>query len=232
MILRDRVAVFIDGENLSHTHAAKIMEVAQSHGRVDLCRVYDNAELIKGWADQHGFRLMHAGSGKNASDLLLTVDAVELALNMPFATVVLASSDGDFSHLAIHLRERGIWVEGLGETKTTAFYRQACSSFHEIKTVPQPMVAPPVPIDVPKASPIDQKIVGLIAAQGAADAQMPLTQLSTAMHRVHQIKISDQPEKTWRAYLINRPKLFDLDPRGPKACVSLPLVIAARHLLN
>ena len=48
---------------------------------------------------------MHAGTGKNASDLLLALDAVELALRGDVDHFVIASSDGDFSHLALRLRE-------------------------------------------------------------------------------------------------------------------------------
>ncbi|XZQ28139.1 NYN domain-containing protein [Rhodobacter capsulatus] len=93
-----------------------------------------------------GFRLMHAGTGKNASDLLLALDAMELALREGVTRFVIASSDRDFSHLAQRLREYGRQVTGIGETKTPQIFRDACETF---LTLP----LPPVPKDAPQPPP-------------------------------------------------------------------------------
>ena len=92
-----RTALFVDGDNLPVAHAGRVLRAA---GRgVCLARVYGNMEL-KVWAEATGFRKVHAGSGKNAADMLLCIDAVDAWHSGCFDRVVIATSDRDFSQLA------------------------------------------------------------------------------------------------------------------------------------
>ncbi|MCV2865605.1 NYN domain-containing protein [Albidovulum sediminicola] len=91
-----------------------------------------NAACNSDWHGAAGFRLIHAGTGKNAADLLLCIDAMELAMGQSFSDVVIASSDGDFAHLAVQLRERGLRVIGVGEAKAPPLFRAACTRFEVV----------------------------------------------------------------------------------------------------
>lgn len=127
-----QVALLIDGENISATLAPTILKEAAKVGSPVVRRVYGKAEHIAAW-DAEGFRLVATRPGKNAADLLLSVEAMMLALRDGFETVVIATSDGDFVYLATQLRELGITVIGLGEKKAPKAFRAACSHFSELK---------------------------------------------------------------------------------------------------
>lgn len=232
----ETVAVLVDGDNLSARYAGQIALRARAFGTVTVRRVYLDAQKATDWqGGPQGFRLMHAGKGKNASDLLLALDAMELALREGVKRFVIASSDRDFSHLALRLREYGRQVTGIGETKTPQIFRDACETFLTLPLPPAPKDAPqppPKPVQQPvqKAAPppapkaaagpipeLDLKIMEIIAEYQEPGLGLGIVRLNELVSTVHKVKISDEPEGNWRAYLTARPKLYDLDPRGPEA---------------
>ena len=68
-------------------------------------------------------------SGKNASDIALVIDAMDLLHSRRFDGFCLVSSDSDFTRLASRLREEGADVYGFGAQKTPESFRQACRRF-------------------------------------------------------------------------------------------------------
>ena len=217
--MAESVAVFVDGENISARHAPEIMRIAAHHGPVSIRRVYGNVGLLPRWAEVPGFRLMHSGSGKNAADMLLAIEALELVITEGIATVIIASSDQDFIHLVTRLRERGVAVIGVGEAKTSAMFREMCQEFMQVGDV-TPEVKPAAQVDkLAGISEFDLKIREVIAAGSTKGAGVRIADLAPVMYTKHKVKISTLPERTWRAYLNARPKLYDLDPRGPDAKV-------------
>lgn len=223
--MSDRVAVFVDGENISAGHATAIRKIASGHGTVDVVRVYGNAVTQPKWDGQPGFRFIHSGTGKNATDILLTVQAIEAALSGSFAAVVIASSDRDFTHLVTRVRELGITVIGVGEGKAAEQFRAACTSFVIVapaaaKPVVDAVTAPPKSdTRGPKAEPLDLKLRDFIKANSKNGQGVAIQTIGPQMHRQHGIQISSYPEKNWRSYFKQRPDLFDLDPKGPDAKV-------------
>lgn len=220
-----RVAIMVDGDNISPTHATKIMVEAAKIGRIDVARVYAATNNTSGWLSLPGYRVMQAGTGKNASDLLLCIDAMELALTGGIDGFVVASSDGDFAHLALRLRERGLHVQGLGEDKAPEGFRAACSRFLKLtgpkpcdsaKTSEGPTGSNANPQGI---SDLDRNIRTMIGQHSKKGQGMRIVDLAPKMHSAHGIRISTYPERCWRGYLKNRPNLYDLDPRGPEALV-------------
>ena len=208
------VAVLVDGDNLNAKHATAILSVAAKHGTPTVIRAYLDAQRNDAWHDAAGFRLIHAGTGKNAADILLALDAMELFLRGGINTFVIASSDGDFAHLAQRLREHQAKVIAIGEAKAPASFRASGTQFVEIGPRPPMQVVK----DTQNSSgDLDTKIRAMIAAHSSGGKGMRIMDLAREMHRQHGIKISSYPEKTWRAYLLARPALFELDPRGPEA---------------
>ena len=65
-------------------------------------------------------------NGKNASDIALVIDAMDLLHTSRFEGFCLVSSDSDFTGLASRIREQGIDVYGFGEQKTPESFRQTC----------------------------------------------------------------------------------------------------------
>lgn len=212
-----RVALFIDGDNINAGFASAIRKIGQTEGSMDIVRVYADATRNSGWQSEAGFRLIHAGAGKNAADLLLAIQALELALTQDLVTIIIASSDGDFSHLAIRLRELGRRVVGVGEAKAPERFRLACTTFTEV-TAATPTEAI-FPANGTKISTLDRNIRNMIAMHSQNGRGMRISDLSPKMNTQFGVRISTYPERTWRAYFVARNELYDLDARGPDAHV-------------
>ncbi len=214
-----RVAVFVDGENIAATFARKIIDIAKDYGSVDATRVYGNVSILPSWCDILEFQLIHSNTGKNATDMLLAIDAMELAQDGDFPIIIIASSDGDFSHLARRLRERGHTTIGIGEDKTPARFRQACHAFRLLtQNTPPPKPTRSTRV-VESPTDLDHHIRELIATNSTSGAGMRISELGQKMQRVHGKTIRNLPEGGWRAYLRARDTLYDLDPKGPDAKV-------------
>jgi len=213
------IALFVVGDNISPCYGEEIMTFAQQLGRLDVSRVYGGAHPASDWMAAAGFRFIHAGRGKNGADILLTIDAIEACQLSEIRTFVIATSDGDFSHLAYRLRERGVEVYGLGEDKAPISFRAACTGFSTLSS--KLNVMPPKTIIQRGDSPskLDEKIRAMIASHSKNGQGMRISELAPKMHSSHGVKISSYPERTWRAYLTKRPDLYQLDPRGPEAKV-------------
>ncbi len=211
-----RTALLVDGDNLTPRHAGRILEMAAARGRLDVARVYAAAHRPTDWLTAPGFRFVHAGAGKNAADVLLCIDAMELALRDGIEGFVLATSDRDFAHLAQRLREYGRPVLGLGEEKAPEEFRRACTDFALLE--PGAATVPPE-ASRPKVTEFDRRIRCMIARHSTNGQGMLLAQLPPRMHAAHGTRISSYPERNWRAYLVARPELYDVDPRGPEALV-------------
>jgi hypothetical protein len=222
-----RVALLVDGENLSAGQAGAILDLAGRHGDLLIRRVYGKlADLqAKGWATSHGFRLMPAASSKNSADLLLSVDAMELALDGWADCIAIAASDNDYTHVALKLRERGFPVHGLiADTCRCSDLRAA---YHSVTNLPQPVASPatvvtPPPPVLPPEHKIAAQVIQLLKASAAAEPTgLTLQALGIQMFKNHGLQIGAIPAKNWRAFLTKYPAQFTCDPKGPQARVRL-----------
>lgn len=182
------VSVLVDGDNIRGKHAEQILSVAAKHGDPAVVRVYADAQHSSDLHGALGYRMLHAGTGKNASDILLALDAMELLLSRHKCCFVIASSDGDFTHLATRLREHGAKVIGIGKAKAPSAFRARCSEFVEIGK------ARPVPKSAGIATELDLQIRAMIATHGKNGAGMRIAELAPKRHAQHGIRISTYPE--------------------------------------
>lgn len=143
------VALLIDGQNTPPTLALEALIAARGLGPVSVQRVYGDARTLGGWHEAPGFRLIHAHAGKNVTDMMLCVEAMELALTGAVDGVALVSSDRDFAPLAQALRARGLPVLGLVGPAAPPAFRLACS--RSVTLTPSQVTAPVPP--PPKAKP-------------------------------------------------------------------------------
>jgi hypothetical protein len=222
--MAQRVAVFVDGENLASSHAAGIMRIAAERGDVLLARVYGNLGKLNGWSDAARYAVVHAGTGKNATDVLLSLDALELALAGRFDACVVASSDSDFSHLVVKLRERGIRAIGTGEVKTPAQFRSKCTEFVVLGGAgvsDKPVAHPSAGI---ARDELDDWIENAVAEHGA-DGRIKITDLNAELRRQRSFCIGQRPERTWKSLIQLRSGLYERTP-GPEPQLVLRTVRA------
>lgn len=130
------VAVLIDADNVSPGWIEDVLEEAGKLGVLALKRVYgDFSRHEKAWRDLcarfaiHPIQQFPNTKGKNASDIALVIDAMDMLHSGRYHSFCLISSDSDFSRLATRLREDGLEVWGFGEEKTPAAFVNACSKF-------------------------------------------------------------------------------------------------------
>jgi hypothetical protein len=146
---RPRIALLIDAENVPSEHADQIFCAVRSLGDPIIRRAYGDwsTKHLAGWQTVgrvRGIREMQhspCASGKNASDIALAVDAVDLMHTTPVHEFAIVSGDSDFTPLATLLRERGHPVHGFGNIQTSDAFRAACSSFVELHARVSPPVA-------------------------------------------------------------------------------------------
>lgn len=133
----NRLAVLIDADNASPKLAHAIFAEIAKLGDANIRRNYgDFSNTNLGWTREimleHGIipqQQFAYTKGKNASDILMVIDAMDLMHRGGLDGFCLVTSDSDFTRLAQRLREEGLAVYGFGEKKTPAAFRKACSQF-------------------------------------------------------------------------------------------------------
>lgn len=213
-------ALLIDGDNLSPELSDAILRAC---GPLPVIRrVYADLTTRTGWAAVPGLRAVHAGQGKNAADLLLAIEAMDLAASGAASGFAIASSDGDFAHLAHRLREAGHPVTGIGEAKAPARFRAACTRFVDLIPAEKPATAAcssPAGLPAPQDRAAGALLGAVVQALRAAGGSAPLALLGGQVGRNGALKAAGIPNlRTWLAM---HPGLFDLDPRSPSAQVRL-----------
>jgi hypothetical protein len=160
------LAVLFDADNVSARHAEPILKEITSYGEPALRRVYADwsKPSLKGWVETSrklGLVTYQESAntvGKNASDIGLVIDAMDILHSGRFDGFVLVSSDSDFTRLAARIREHGLEVIGIGMEKTPESLKNVCNRFVLIENIvdepppaperggqPQPQAAPKKP---------------------------------------------------------------------------------------
>ncbi len=142
------IALLIDADNAPAGKIEFILSELAAHGVVNIRRAYGN------WtkADLNGWiKVLHENSiqpmqsfdlvkGKNATDMALVIDAMDLLYTKKLNTFCLVTSDSDFTPLIQRLRADGKEVFGFGELKTPEPFIAACTRFIYLE---EPKVAKP-----------------------------------------------------------------------------------------
>ena len=132
-----RIALLIDADNVSHTNIAAMLAELSKYGTANIRRAYGDwgSGGLKGWkAKLHEFAIrpiqqFSYSTGKNATDIALVIDAMELLYTQKLDAFCIASSDADFTPLVMQLKANGHDVYGFGARKTPEPFVNACSTF-------------------------------------------------------------------------------------------------------
>lgn len=133
----NRVAVFIDAENISAKYADRLLQEAANYGDVIVRRVFADwsSSNVAAWKDvvnKHSLiaeQQFSAVKGKNSSDISLIINVLVVLFEKDIDVFCLASSDSDFTRLVQELREREKSVVGLGLKQTSQSFVNAFSEF-------------------------------------------------------------------------------------------------------
>ena len=131
------IALLIDADNSPAAKIDAILTELSTFGVTNVRRAYGNWKKneLKGWEEklhEHAIRPMQQFDyfkGKNASDMAMVIDALELLYTDQPDAFGIVSSDADFTPLVMHLRAKGAAVYGFGAQKTPEPFVNACSRF-------------------------------------------------------------------------------------------------------
>ena len=137
MSKEQQYAVLVDAENVSPKYINIIFDEASNYGVTTYRRIYGDWTSTRnnGWKEillDNSITPIQQYSythGKNASDSAMIIDAMDILYTANVDGFIIVSSDSDFTRLASRLRESGMKVIGMGESKTPNAFISACNSF-------------------------------------------------------------------------------------------------------
>jgi uncharacterized LabA/DUF88 family protein len=146
-----RLAVLIDADNTSASHASALLEELARYGVPTVKRAYGDwtTQNLVRWKDElhrHAIQPVQQfayTTGKNSTDSALIIDAMDLLYSGNLDAFAIVSSDSDFTRLATRLRESGKTVYGMGRRRTPASLVAACDRFIYLEVLGEADDGPP-----------------------------------------------------------------------------------------
>jgi hypothetical protein len=131
------IAVLIDGDNAQPSLLDEILAEVSKYGRTTIRRIYGDwtSPNMNGWKDvlqenaiQPIQQFRHT-VGKNATDSAMIIEAMDILHSGVADGFCVVSSDSDYTRLATRIREKGLFVMGIGRQATAKSFRNACDVF-------------------------------------------------------------------------------------------------------
>ncbi len=154
------IALLIDADNAQAAALDDVLTILAELGSVNIRRAYGNWTKpgLKSWASiiqvhaiepQQQFDIT---KGKNATDMKMTIDAMDLLHSARIDGFGIMSSDSDFMPVAMRIRQNGIPVYGFGTSRTPEGFRQACTRFIDLQTLKESQPSAAVPASTGRAA--------------------------------------------------------------------------------
>lgn len=211
------LAVLIDADNISPQQCGAIFKKVASFGDATIRRIYGDFTKGQGKAwvaclAEYGIvpvqRFAHI-KGKNASDISLVIDAMDILYSSRVDAFAIVSSDSDFTGLAIRVREQGIYVYGIGETKTPLSLRKGCDTFIELEKVGDTRIDIITEYTLENATVVIQNTLKALQSE---DGWYSLSTLGKALNAAGFDRKQYVGGKTLTG-LLQKTKMFDLNPK-------------------
>ena len=139
------IALLIDADNASASGLDQTLTILAELGTVNVRRAYGNWSKpgLKSWValiQRHAIepqQQFDITKGKNATDMRMTIDAMDLLYSDRVDGFGIMSSDSDFMPIAMRIRQNGLPVYGFGTSRTPEGFRQACTRFIDLNAAEQ-----------------------------------------------------------------------------------------------
>lgn len=145
------IALLIDCENARSESIHGVVSELAERGTINIRRAYGNWKNQAGWeAKLHPFAIQPIQQfsytpRKNAVDMSMAIDAMDLLYTEKVDGFALVTSDSDFTPLVLKLLSKGKLVIGFGESKTPEPFKKACSVFIHTDGFREPSKEDPAP---------------------------------------------------------------------------------------
>ncbi len=134
---KQKIAMFIDADNAPANRFEDVLSEVAKYGVVTIRKAYGNwkSPTLKSWEDLlHEYAIQPVQQydltkGKNASDIALVIDAMDVMYTKDIDVMCFVSSDCDFTPMVTRALAEGKVVLGFGERKTPSPFVNACSKF-------------------------------------------------------------------------------------------------------
>jgi uncharacterized protein (TIGR00288 family) len=141
--MNNKIALLIDCDNISFKSINSILKELEQYGDVIIKRAYGNwrSERLKNWAEkltELSIKPIHQidyTKGKNASDMAIVIDAMDLLHLKKADAFALVTSDSDFTPLTMKMLEEDFKVYCFGSSQTPPSLKNACSVFTNIQSL-------------------------------------------------------------------------------------------------
>lgn len=134
---QNNIAMFIDCDNVSAKYIESIFDDLSQYGTVNIRRAYGDWKDKKlfGWENilqDYNIKPIQQFAytkGKNATDIAMIIDIMDILYTKELEAIVLITSDSDFTPIVTRILSDGLTVYGYGEEKTPMAFVNACSQF-------------------------------------------------------------------------------------------------------
>ncbi len=160
MTVTRKLALLIDGDNAQASLLDKMLAEASKYGVLTIRRVYGDwtEPELKSWKQTlqtyalQPIQQFRNTVGKNATDSALIIDAMDILYTAGVDGFCIVSSDGDFARLATRIREKNLFVMGIGKASTPRAFVNACEVFVYTENLSKDNVDPLTPPPAKKAA--------------------------------------------------------------------------------
>jgi len=167
---KEKIAVFIDADNAPASKVDTVLAELARHGVVNIRKAYGNWKnsTLKGWEEiLHEFAIQPVQQfdltkGKNATDMALVIDVMDVLYTKDVDVICLVSSDCDFTPLVTRCLADGKFVIGFGERKASMPFVNSCSRFLYLDTEHQDLKEEPTVVKPTKNLKSDTRLINLL----------------------------------------------------------------------
>ncbi len=141
--MADKIALLIDAENTSVKYVNIILKELKQYGDITVQRMYGDFsdQKMSEWKKKgidYAIVPIHQSiytTGKNAADIMLVIDAMDILYDNKVDGFCIVTSDSDFTRLANRLREGGKRVIGMGKSDASKAFISACNEYKFIDKI-------------------------------------------------------------------------------------------------
>lgn len=135
------IAVLIDADNASPKNIGSVLKEIEKLGSIRCKKLFGDwsGSHIQGWRDAWlAFAIKPIqqpayAKGKNATDIGMVIEAMDLLYSGDYDGFCIVSSDSDFTALSLRIREDNVKVFGFGNSNTVEAFTQSCDQFFYVE---------------------------------------------------------------------------------------------------
>ena len=227
-----RIAMLIDGDNAQASLLGEMLAEAGKYGLVTVRRIYGDwtTTNMGSWKDTlHTYAIQPIQQfsysvGKNSTDSAMIIDAMDILYTVRVDGFCLVSSDSDYTRLATRIREKSLFVMGIGKKLTPRAFVNACDVFVYAENLLKPLPSSsPKPKTKPELSPDLQPLF-----KSAFDVAMQddgWTFLGALGHHLRQLDPGFDPRtygyKQLSLLVKGHPEMFEIKPARGKGAAQI-----------